>query len=297
MTEPCCSPSRAQRSPTTSRPSPTGGSVASGARSDAVTIAAGPFRMGTDDDRFPADREGPVRTVETASFAIGRTPVTNAQFDAFVAATGFTTLAERDGWSFVFGGLLPDDFPPTQGVVGAEWWRAVEGADWRHPSGPQSDLDDVADHPVIHVNWFEAVAYAEWTGGRLPTEAEWEKAARGGLDQARFAWGDELEPAGEHRCNIWQGVFPSDNTIDDGWYGTSPVGAYPPNGFGLVDVAGNVWEWTADWWDERHEQRAMRGGSYLCHDSYCNRYRVGARSSNTPDTPTGNLGFRVVWDV
>ena len=252
--------------------------------------------MGTDDERFPADREGPVRTVDVPPFSIGVTPVTNAQFAEFVAATGFATLAETGGWSFVFGGLLPDDFPATRGVVGAEWWRAVEGADWRHPAGPQSDLDGLDEHPVIHINWFEAVAFAEWAGGRLPTEAEWEKAARGGLDQARYAWGEELEPDGEHRCNIWQGVFPSENSLADGWLGTSPVGAYPANGYGLVDVAGNVWEWTADWWDERAEQRAMRGGSYLCHDSYCNRYRVGARSSNTPDTPTGNLGFRVAWD-
>lgn len=253
--------------------------------------------MGTDDERFPADGEGPVRTVEVDTFAIGTAPVTNSEFAAFTDATGFVTLAETDGWSFVFGGMLPDDFPPTRGVVGAEWWRAVEGADWRRPAGPQSNLADLADHPVVHINWFEAAAYAAWVGGRLPSEAEWEKAARGGLDQARYAWGDELEPGGEHRCNIWQGTFPTDNTCADGWLGTSPVGSYLPNGVGLVDVAGNVWEWTADWWDERAEQRAMRGGSYLCHDSYCNRYRVGARSSNTPDTPTGNLGFRVAWDV
>ena len=149
---------------------------------------------------------------------------------------------------------------------------------------------------MVHVNWFEAQAYAAWVGGRLPSEAEWEKAARGGLDQALYAWGDELTPGGEHRCNIWQGTFPTENALDDGWLGTSPVGTYEPNGFGLVDVAGNVWEWTSDWWDERAEARAMRGGSYLCHDSYCNRYRVSARSSNTPDTPTGNLGFRVAWD-
>ena len=137
----------------------------------------------------------------------------------------------------------------------------------------RTHLDGLDDHPVVHVNWFEAQAYAEWVGGRLPSEAEWEKAARGGLDQARYAWGDELTPEGEHRCNIWQGTFP-EKALDDGWLGTSPVGTYEPNGFGLVDVAGNVWEWTSDWWDERAEARAMRGGSYLCHDSYCNRYRV-----------------------
>ena len=148
---------------------------------------------------------------------------------------------------------------------------------------------------MVHVNWFEAQAYAEWVGVAFPPRPSGRRP-RGGLDQARYAWGDELTPEGEHRCNIWQGTFPAENALDDGWLGTSPVGTYEPNGFGLVDVAGNVWEWTSDWWDERAEARAMRGGSYLCHDSYCNRYRVGARSSNTPDTPTGNLGFRVAWD-
>ena len=253
--------------------------------------------MGTDDLRFPADREGPVRTVDLGEFEIGTTLVTNAEWRAFVDATRFVSLAERDGWSFVFGGLLPDDFPPTQGVVGAQWWRVVEGSDWGHPEGPHSDLIGRDDHPVVHINWEEAQAYARWVGGRLPTEGEWEKAARGGLDQARYAWGDEFLPNDEHRCNIWQGRFPVENTADDGWVGPSPVRTYPPNDFGLYDVAGNTWEWTADWFDDLTQQRAVRGGSYLCHDSYCNRYRVGARSSNTPDTTTGNIGFRVAWDV
>ncbi len=249
--------------------------------------------MGTDDTRFPADREGPVREVDVGEFRIASHLVSNDDFTAFCNATGFETLAEREGWSFVFGGLLPDEFPDTRGVVGAEWWRQVFGADWRHPYGPQSDLTGLGDHPVVHVTWFEAAAYAEWVGGRLPTEVEWEKAARGGLDQARYAWGDDLVPDGVHRCNIWQGVFPSDNTEEDGWKGTSPVGAFTPNGHGLFDVAGNVWEWQADWFDETQSQRSMRGGSYLCHESWCNRYRVGARTSNTPDSPTGNIGFRV----
>ena len=289
---PCCSPNREPAS----FHAPTGESTG-GHDSPRVTIPGGPFRMGSDDLRFPADREGPVRTVDVAAFEIGTTLVTNAEWEAFVAATGFVSLAERDGWSFVFGGLLPDDFPPTQGVVGAEWWRVVEGSDWRHPEGPHSDLEGRDDHPVIHVNWDEAQAYARWAGGRLPTEPEWEKAARGGLDQARYAWGDDLQPDGEHRCNIWQGTFPVENTADDGWIGPSPVRTYAPNGYGLYDVAGNTWEWTADWFDDLARQRAVRGGSYLCHDSYCNRYRVGARSSNTPDTTTGNIGFRVAWDV
>ncbi len=258
-----------------------------------IDVPAGTFLMGTDDRRFPADGEGPVRPVTTGAYSIAATPVTNDEFAAFIDATGTVTLAEREGWSFVFGGLLPDEFPPTRGVVGAEWWRVVEGADWRHPAGPQSDVTEIGDHPVVHVNWTEAGAYAAWAGGRLPTEAEWERAARGGLEQATYPWGDELTPDGEHRGNIWQGVFPTENTLDDGYLGTSPVDAFPPNAWGLHDVAGNVWEWTADHFEGRDGHRVMRGGSYLCHESYCNRYRVGARSSNTFDTSTGNIGFRV----
>ncbi len=260
-----------------------------------VAVEAGSFRMGTEHGRFPADREGPVRDVRTDAYEIAVHLVTNNDFAAFAAATNFTTIAETEGWSFVFGGLLPDDFPPTRGVVGAEWWRAVEGADWRHPFGPHSDLEGIGDHPVVHVSWEEASAYASWVGGRLPTETEWERAARGGLDQAEYAWGDELTPDGIHRCNIWQGEFPVANTLDDGYLGTSPVGAFAPNGWGLHDVAGNVWEWCADDFDGRPHHKVIRGGSYLCHDSYCNRYRVGARSSNTFDTSTGNMGFRVAF--
>jgi sulfatase modifying factor 1 len=295
---PCCTPANDAADPGSSRPgSAAPGPVSPGpGRADLVEIPAGTFTMGPDDRRFPADREGPVREAATGAYAIAAHLVTNDDFAAFTEASGHRTLAEVEGWSFVFGGLLPDDFPPTRGVVGAEWWRAVEGADWRHPHGPQSDLAGLGDHPVVHVTWFDAVAYATWVGGRLPTEAEWERAARGGLEQATYAWGDELVPDGTHRCNIWQGTFPSHNTLDDGWLGTSPVEAFPPNGWGLHDVAGNVWEWTADWFDEQRLHRAIRGGSYLCHDSYCNRYRVGARSSNTPDSATGNMGFRVAAD-
>jgi len=253
--------------------------------------------MGTDNGRFPADREGPVREVATEAFEIAAMPVTNADFAQFVEATALTTIAERDGWSFVFGGQLPDEFPPTRGVVGAEWWRAVEGADWRHPYGPHSDLDTLSEHPVVHVSWEEASAYAAWAGGRLPNEAEWEHAARGGLNQAIYPWGDDLTPDGEHRCNIWQGEFPMANSLDDGFLGTSPVGSFPANGLGLYDVAGNVWEWCADDFEERPNHKVIRGGSYLCHDSYCNRYRVGARSSNTFDTSTGNMGFRVAFSA
>ena len=261
-----------------------------------IDVPAGTFQMGTDDGRFPADREGPVREVSTSAYAIAPLLVTNDEFASFAAATGQRTLAETEGWSFVFAGLLPDDHTPTRGVAGAEWWRAVEGADWRHPYGPHRNLDGLGDHPVVHVTWLEARAYAAWVGGRLPSEAEWERAARGGLEQATYAWGDELVPGGAHQCNIWQGTFPTDNTLDDGWLATSPVGSYPANGLGLHDTAGNVWEWCADWFDEATRHRVIKGGSYLCHDSYCNRYRVGARSSNTPDSSTGNMGIRVAAD-
>jgi formylglycine-generating enzyme required for sulfatase activity len=207
--------------------------------------------------------------------------------------------------------LLPDDFPATRGVAAAPWWRQVAGAAWHHPEGPQSDLAERGDHPVVHVSWRDAAAFCEWSGTRLPTEAEWEFAARGG-GVGEFPWGNELEPGGEHRMNVFQGTFPSLDTGDDGFAGTAPVDAFTPNGYGLYNVTGNVWEWCADWFDPRFyqysprrdprgadsgERRVMRGGSYLCHHSYCRRYRVAARSSNAPDSSTGNLGFRVAADA
>ena len=169
------------------------------------------------------------------------------------------TEAERFGWSFVFAGLLPDDFPPTEAVAAAPWWRKVEGADWRHPEGPHSGLDERLDHPVVHVSWNDAAAYCAWAGKRLPTEAEWERAARGGLEGGVFPWGDELEPGGEHRMNVWQGDFPARNTLADGFLGTAPVDAFEPNGLGLFNATGNVWEWTADWFHPSLPARATAG--------------------------------------
>lgn len=259
--------------------------------------------MGNDSgSAYPGDGEGPVRSVTVEAFSIAPTVVTNEQFATFVDTTGHQTIAERDGWSFVFAGLLPDDFEDTRGVVGAEWWRQVFGASWRHPEGPQSEISDRLDHPVVHVSWFDAVAYADWMDARLPSEAEWEYAARGGLDGARLPWGDELLTAeGRHRCNIWTGQFPTHNDSADGWVGTAPADAFEPNAWGLYNCSGNVWEWTADWFTTNHEvgppplgtSRVVKGGSYLCHDSYCHRYRIAARSSNTPDSSTGHQGFRI----
>jgi formylglycine-generating enzyme required for sulfatase activity len=277
-----------------------------------VLLDGGAFLMGSEDeDGFPADGEGPVREIELRAFSIAPRAVSTREFAEFVEATGHVTDAERYGWSFVFGGLLPDDFADTRAAAQAPWWRQVFGACWRSPEGPQSSSDDRSDHPVVHVSWQDAQAYCRWAGARLPTEAEWEYAARGGLVQKRLPWGDELEPGGEHRMNVWQGTFPSHNTLADGHFGTCPVDEYPPNGYGLHNLAGNVWEWCADWFDstygaqgaredprgpDRGEAKVIRGGSYLCHRSYCNRYRVGARSSNTIDSSTGNMGFRCAAD-
>ncbi|HLI24088.1 MAG TPA: formylglycine-generating enzyme family protein [Acidimicrobiales bacterium] len=264
-----------------------------------VRLGGGEFLMGTDDeDGYPGDGEGPARPVEVGAFWIDATAVTNASFAAFVSATGYVSEAERWGWSFVFGGLLPDDFPPTRGMVEAPWWRQVYGACWRHPEGPGSSLEARMDHPVVHVSWNDAVAYCAWSSKRLPSEAEWELAARGSLEGRRFPWGDELNPGGAHMCNIWQGSFPDRNTVDDGYYGTAPARAFPPNGYGLYNMVGNVWEWCSDTFDPAGgPQRSMRGGSYLCHRSYCYRYRVAARSFNDPAATAGNLGFRCVRDA
>jgi formylglycine-generating enzyme required for sulfatase activity len=270
-----------------------------GSTAGMVELGGGGFLMGTADaDGFPQDREGPVREVEVEPFWIDPLAVTNSRFAEFVEATGHLTEAEREGWSFVFGGLLPDDFPATRAIADATWWRQVMGADWRHPEGPQSGIDERLEHPVVHVSWNDAAAFCAWAGMRLPSEQEWELAARGGLEQRRFPWGDELEPGGIHRMNVWQGSFPDRNTLDDGWLGTCPVDEYEPNGFGLMNTSGNVWEWCAGLFSPVDpDEKAIRGGSYLCHASYCNRYRVAARSHNTAASSTGNTGFRCARDA
>ncbi|MEV0651197.1 formylglycine-generating enzyme family protein [Phytomonospora sp. NPDC050363] len=282
-----------------------------------VAVPAGTYSLGGDDpDANPGDGEGPVREVELSAYRIDPVAVTVAKFATFVKATGYVTTAEREGWSYVFHLLL--DPKDRAAVVDAEipgtpWWLAVRDADWRRPAGPSSGVERLQNHPVTQVSWFDAAAYAAWAGKRLPTEAQWEAAARGGLVRARYPWGDELTPKGRHRANIWQGRFPRVNTAEDGHVGTAPVKTYPPNGYGLHQTSGNVWEWCADRWstdwhaearpetrtDPRGpgtgDARVVRGGSYLCHDSYCNRYRVAARTQNTPDSSSGNTGFRTSW--
>ena len=281
-----------------------------------VELGGGSFLMGTADrEGFPADGEGPVREVYLSPFRIDRYAVSNERFAAFVEATGYRTEAERFGWSFVFRAFVAKATlrrGHVREVPGLPWWYAVQGAYWRRPEGKGSGVEERTRHPVVHVSWNDAVAYCDWAGVRLPTEAEWEMAARGGLVQKRFPWGDGLTPGGRHMCNIWQGEFPARNTAEDGYAGTCPVDDFPANGYGLHNVAGNVWEWCADRWGTTYPTgqpirdpsgaghgtaRVMRGGSYLCHHSYCNRYRVAARTSNAPDSSTGNMGFRVAADL
>ncbi|REK65640.1 MAG: serine/threonine protein phosphatase [Cohnella sp.] len=286
-----------------------------GGREGMIYLAGGEFLMGTDDrEGFPSDGEGPVRAVRLDPFYIDACAVSNAEFQQFVEETGYRTDAERFGWSFVFHLFVSPETARTvtRTPVQTPWWFVVEGASWKHPEGPDSDIADRLDHPVTHVSWNDAVAYCKWAGKRLPTEAEWEYAARGGLVQKRYPWGDELKPNGEHRCNIWQGKFPYKNNMSDGYAGTAPVKSFKPNGYGLYNVSGNVWEWCSDWFSPTYHingprvnpkgppqgsSKVLRGGSYLCHKSYCNRYRVAARSHNTPDSSTGNIGFRCAADA
>jgi sulfatase modifying factor 1 len=256
---------------------------------------------------FPADGEGPPRPVTLSAFRIAATTVTNAQFSAFVRATGHITQAEEAGSSFVFYLQVAPSLRDTirRTPAGLPWWLEVPDACWQRPEGPGSHVRDRMDHPVVHVSWNDAQAYCQWAGARLPTEAQWEYAARGGLAGRRLPWGDVMgEPP---PCNIWRGGFPHQPAA--GWApGTVPAGAFAPNGFGLHNSSGNVWEWCADWFTPQYHQvtgdtdpestlatgrRSARGGSFLCHDSYCNRYRVAARGSNTPDSSASNLGFRV----
>ena len=299
-----------------------------------VWIPDGTFRMGSD-KHYP--EEAPVHRVSVNGFWIDRTPVTNRQFKEFVRATGHITVAEIPPDPKNYPGALPHMlyagslvFTPPARVLNlqdwSQWWTLLKGADWRHPYGPKSNINALDNHPAVHVAFADAIAYAKWAGKDLPTEAEWEFAARGGLDGAEFAWGDDFTPAGQHRANTWQGNFPHENLCDDGFDRTSPVLAFPANGYGVYDMIGNVWEWTADWWSAKHEadaakaccvpqnprggneqasydprmpdikipRKVIKGGSHLCAPNYCRRYRPAARHAEAVDTSTSHVGFRCV---
>jgi formylglycine-generating enzyme required for sulfatase activity len=308
--------------------------VTSGSTADMVRLDGGRFFMGSESaEAFASDGEGPVREVLLDPFYISKYTVTNEQFAEFISRTGYISDAQRWGWSFVFRNHVPEA-QRGPALPATPWWVRVEGADWLHPEGPHSEgtapspgpaahstgpaahstLHHPAKphHPVVQVSWNDAQAYCQWAGVRLPTEAEWEFAARGGLEQKTYPWGDEPMPGGRHACNIWQGTFPDIDLAEDGFSAPAPVDSFAANGYGLFNAVGNVWEWCSDNFDAQWHQtatrvnpvgppsgaaRVMKGGSYLCHASFCFRYRNAARTANTPDSATGNIGFRVVRDV
>lgn len=287
---------------------------------DLVAVPGGTFAMGSQ-SFYP--EEAPIVERSVGTFRIGRSPVTNAQFAAFVNATGYITTAERPLDPADFPGAVDLDTTPgslvftlTEGPVDLrdwrQWWRWVPGACWRRPGGSGTDLTNLDEHPVVQVSWEDARAYCDWSGTRLPTEPEWEFAARGGLAGATFAWGEEPQDVGALKANTWQGRFPYRNEGASGWIGTSPVGTFAPNGYGLNDVTGNVWEWTSTPWSDQHDATSCgcspsaaadvtayvtKGGSHLCAPEYCLRYRPAARSRQTPDSATTHMGFRVAADA
>jgi formylglycine-generating enzyme required for sulfatase activity len=299
-----------------------------------VWVPGGEFTMGSDDPEFPDAR--PLVRVAVDGFWMDRTEVTNEEFRSFVAATGYATVAERTPRAEDIPGARPGDLVPGSVVFSPpgtpvpldtplRWWRYVPGAEWRHPEGPASTLEGRWPHPVVHVAYEDALAYARWAGKRLPTEAEWEFAARGGLDQKPYVWGDAFTPGGRHQANTFQGSFPDTNVGEDGFSGTAPVASFPANGFGLHDMAGNVWEWVADWYRPDAYQalaasgalvrnprgpdasrdpaepgvpkRVLKGGSFLCTNQYCSRYKPGGRGKGEPRTGSSHLGFRLVRDA
>lgn len=300
--------------------------------SEMVWIPGGTFLMGSD-HHYP--EEAPAHRVTVEGFWMDSHTVTNRQFGRFVAKTGYVTLAERPADAADYPGAKPEMLLPASTVFESpdhpvdlgnhyNWWIYVQGANWRHPQGPGSSIKKRPDHPVVHVAWEDVAAYAQWTGKELPTEAEWERAARGGLEGAEYAWGDEFTPGDSWMANTWQGDFPIENLKQDGYVGTAPVGSFPPNGYGLMDMIGNVWEWTSDWYqahaetshacctvesprggdrersydpqltDVRIPRKVMKGGSHLCAPNYCRRYRPAARMPQAIDTATSHLGFRCI---
>jgi len=292
---------------------PGGAEVQAELRAALKPVPGGFFDMGTRVSTYQGDFDSPRRKVHVSPFRIAPTSVTAAEYARFAAATGYRSVAEVEGWSFVFHLLLDDPDRWLQAPLGLPWWRQVAGASWAAPEGPGSRWQDRPEHPAVHLAWYDALAYCRWAGLRLPREAEWERAARGGLERAKFPWGNTMMPGGAHAMNTFQGSFPADNTAEDGFVGTAPVTAFAPNGYGLYNMCGNVWEWVADWFGPHPPagkvpprdpvgpldgtRRVQRGGSYLCHASYCDRYHVHSRNSNDPDSSAGNCGFRVAADA
>ena len=298
-----------------------------------VWIPPGTFMMGCDDARTPDAQ--PLHPVTLEAFYMDATPVTNAEFEKFVSATKYVTVAERKPDPKDYPGVPPEKLvagsavfvPPPHDVPlndPFQWWKYIAGAEWRHPEGPESSIKGKGDYPVVQICYEDAAAYAKWAGKRLPTEAEYEYAARGGLDRKKYSWGDELTPNNKYQANIWTGHFPNENTQADGYLGTSPVKAFPPNGYGLYDMGGNVWVWCSDWYRPDYYQsfdakepaknptgpkdsvdpdepgvakKVLRGGSFLCAERYCTRYLVGSRGKGAPDSAAVNIGLRCVRDV
>ena len=289
--------------------------VSTGSTDGMIYLDGGTFTMSSNAGLgYDADGEGPEREVTIDPFYIDQYSVTNAQFQEFVKKTKYKTEAERFGNSFLFHLLVPPFLkdPNENRLLELDWWYQVEGACWKKPEGPRSSIKKRMNHPVVHVSWNDAMEYCDWAGKRLLTEAEWEFAARNDSPGLIFPWGNELTPNGEFMCNTFNGDFPHVNDMSDGYLGTCAVTAFEPNKYGISNMIGNVWEWTNDWFDITYhktqrdtnpvgpptgERKTMKGGSYLCHDSYCNRYRITARTSNTPDSSTGNMGFRCARDI
>lgn len=310
----CCSPQRPDGVSTATTPEFL--QEANLTKLNFVTIPAGEFLMGTDQPFYPTDGESPSRSVWLDEFKISQFSVTNSEFAAFIEATGYQTEAEIYGWSYVFNGFI-DETTASKQVAGvaasAPWWLAIEGAYWFKPFGNSKTIEDILNHPVVHVTHNDALEFCRWSGYKLPTEAQWEKASRGGLSGKLFPWGDSLLVDDSHQANIWQGEFPHLNTNEDGYFGTAPVDSFAANNFGLFNTVGNVWEWTQDFWSARwhipesvetrrnpagpHKEsgnRVLKGGSFMCHDSYCYRYRNSARTFNSPNTSTSHIGFRCI---
>tara|TARA_Y100000766_G_scaffold169468_1_gene145545 strand:- start:4211 stop:5179 length:969 start_codon:yes stop_codon:yes gene_type:complete len=308
--KPCCTPSRDHSDPNTKKScllrSPDAGSD-----KGMTMVKKGMFSMGAEGPEcWSGDGEGPVHQVSLEDYFIDQTSVTNESFSTFVDATGYQSEAERFGWSFVFHNQIPKAHLKRltfDRAFGVEWWAKVEGASWKKPGGPGTNIRKIMNHPVVHISWHDAEAFCHWAGKRLPTEAEWECAARGGQEGLAYPWGNELTPANKHRCNIWQGEFPKKDLGADGYRGTAPARSFPANDFGLYNMVGNTWDWVADWFDPHYytqspvrepagpgsgTEKVIRGGSFLCHESYCNRYRNSARSKVTPDSTTCHLSFR-----